>query len=196
MGLMTVLGALTLNYFVSSNLTATRTTDASLTTAQARTAMTAVNTLLRLADSPTAQAGYSTNRFDQITASQTTFYSNVNTNRAGSTARSAPDKIVLTASGTKLTEKLYAPKSATVPADYTQNYAATPTTTRVLVDNLASTSVFSYCAVFTSDASTCTTPAATGDSVAAVTVSISISGLRGETTQYFTSTIGITGALS
>jgi Tfp pilus assembly protein FimT len=197
MGLMTLVGGLALTYFVSSGTTTSRTTDTSFAAAQARTAMSAVTTLLRLADSPTSQAGYSASRFENgFTAAQATFYSNVNNNRATqTTVRGAPAKVVLTATGAQLIEKLYNPLSSTVPADYTTNYSATPTSTRVLANDLANTSVFSYCAVLDTAASTCLTPATTGDTVAAVTVVLTISGKRG-TTQILGSTIGITGALS
>lgn len=196
MGLMMTVGAMALAYFVSSSNSSSRTRNETLADVQLRSAMTAVTTLFRLADTPTAQAGFPTNRFDQITAAQVTFYSNVNNNRVGSAARTAPAKIVLTATSTQLIEKFYKPLAATVPADYTTNYATTPTSTRVLMDSLSSTNVFTYCAVLNTDARTCTTPATTGDTVAAVTVSLKATGLRGESPQYLTSTIGITGALS
>jgi type II secretory pathway pseudopilin PulG len=196
MGLMTTVGAMALAYFVSSSASSSRTTNETLTATQLRTAMSAVTTLFRLADTPTAQAGFPTNRFDQITAAQVTFYSNVNNNRVASAARTAPAKIVLTATSTQLIEKYFLPLAATVPADYTQNYGATASSTRVLVDSLSNTSAFTYCAVLNPDARTCKTPATTGDTVAAVTVSLKSTGLRGESPQYLTSTIGITGALS
>jgi type II secretory pathway pseudopilin PulG len=197
MTLMIIVGTIAVSFFVSSSKSASRASDASLATAQARTAMGAVTTLIRLADTPTAQAGFSTNRFENgFTAAQVTFYSNANNNRPGSGSRGAPDKVVLTATSTQLIEKLYPPKSATVPADYTQNYNSTPATTRVLVDGLGSTSVFTYCAVYDPVTTACATPATTGATVAGVTVTLTVTGLRGDTTQTLTSTVGVTGALS
>jgi type II secretory pathway pseudopilin PulG len=202
MALTTIVGAMTLSFFLSSGRAANRTTDASLTTAQARLALTSVSTLLRLADTPTVQAGYSTARFEQITSSQVTFYSNDNANRSGTGSRTAPDKIVLTAMvsatthKTQLVEQLFRPISPTIPADYTQNYNSTPTGTRVLVDSLSSTAVFSYCSA-TIDAGTgLCVPATTTTSVASVTVSLTLVGIPGENPQTLTSTIAITGALS
>jgi type II secretory pathway pseudopilin PulG len=195
--IMSIVGAMALGFVVSSSRSTTRTTDANFLTADARVAMTAITTLLRLADTPTSKAGYADHRFDQMTASQMTFYSNTNANRVGSVVRGAPTKVMLTASGSQLIEKLYTPKSATVPADYTQNYASTATSTRVLLHGLGNpATVFTYCAGVDPAADTCTTPATTGESVSAVTVRLVINGLPGENAQYLTSTVGITGALS
>lgn len=193
--LMTVVGAMATAFFVGSNRATTAAMDTSTTTANGRTTMSALTQALRLADSPTQQAGYPTARFTTVSASSVVFYSNVNSDRTGSTSRSAPTKVSFTASGTKLTELLYAPLTP-YPSDYTTNYPSTPTTTKVLLNNLGSTNVFSYCSA-TIDVTTgaCTATTA-GGSVASVTVNLTLTGLPGEATQSLTSTVGITGALS
>lgn len=194
MTLMTVIGAMVTGFFVGANRATSRAADDSTTTANSRAVMTAITAMLRLADSPTTQAGFPTGRFATFTASSVVFYSNVNANRSGSSMRSAPTKVSLTAAGTKLTEKLYAPINP-YPTDYTTNYPSTPSSSRVLLANLGNTNLFSYCTAVYDAAGNCTA-ATTAGSIASVTVTLTLTGLPGETTQVVTSTVGVTGALS
>jgi Tfp pilus assembly protein PilW len=194
MGLMTIIGGLSVSFFVSASRQSSRTADATLATAQGRVAMTGITAALQLADSPTDQAGYPTARFQTITAATLVFYSNTNANRSGSTSRSAPAKISLAATGGKLVEKLYLPVAA-FPTDYTTNYSSTPTSTRILVNKLANTDVFTYCTAATDPATTCT--AATDPAtISTVGVKLVLPGLAGQTMQTLQSTVAITGAVS
>jgi Tfp pilus assembly protein PilW len=195
MSLMSIVGAMALTFFVGSTRATTRTSDDSTTTANGRTTLAIMAQALRLADTPTANAGYATARFTTITANSVVFYSNINADRTGSTSRSAPTKVAFTASGTALTEQTWAPLTQ-YPSSYTTNYAATPTSSTVLLTDLAATSVFSYY-TSTLNATTGTfTTATTTTSVASVAMSLTLTGLTGEANQTVTSTVGITGAFS
>lgn len=193
MGLMLVVGLMSMTFFVNGNRVTNAASDLSYTTGSARAALSSITSTIRLADTPTSSAGYSTARFTTIAPNNVVFYSNTDDNRTGSLSRSAPAKISFLASGTKLTEYVYQPLTP-FPADYTTNYPSTPTTTTVLVDNLANTSVFTYNAIDPNTGGF--TTATTGTSVASVTVTLVLNGLRGEASQTLTSTAGITGALS
>jgi type II secretory pathway pseudopilin PulG len=196
MGLMTIIGAMGVNFIVSATSQASRTLDASFATANGRTAMTTVVSELRLADTPTAQAGYPTGRFQTMTAGSIVFYANLATTaRAGSASRNPPAMVSISATGGKLVQKVYWPKSTTVPADYTTNYATTPSSTNVLLNTLGNTDVFTYCTTATDPATTCT-PTTVGESVASVGIKLVMPGLNGETTQTLQSTVAITGAVS
>lgn len=193
-GLMAVAGAMAIPFFVTGTKLTSTTSDASIATANVRAVLSSVVGLLQLADTPSANAGYSTDRFQTITPSSVSFYTNANGNRSGSTSRSAPLKVVLTASGVKLTQYLYRPISPN-PTDYTTNYPTTPTSTVVLLSNLGGTSVFTYCSALVDTNGNCV-PATTGGSVAYVTVTFVVTGFPGEKPQTLTSTVGVTGATS
>jgi hypothetical protein len=196
MSLMTIVGAVGLSFFLGMNSASSRTTNASFTTASARVAMSSIAGALRLADTPTAQAGYPTGRFETVTASSIVFYSNLSSaTRTGATSRSAPAKIAISVISGQLVEKIYWPKSPTIPATYSTNYNATPTTTTVLVDKLGNTSVFTYCTAATDPAVSCTATSS-GDSVASVGITLVLPGLNGETSQTLQSTVAVTGAVS
>jgi hypothetical protein len=107
--------------------------------------------------------------------------------------------VSISATGGKLVQKLYWPKSATIPADYTTNYATTPSSTSVLLATLGNTDIFTYCTSETDPATTCTTPTAgstAGETVASVAIKLVMPGLNGETSQTLQSTVAITGAVS
>jgi hypothetical protein len=193
---MSIVGAMATTFFIGMNKQTSVTGDAGFATANGRTAMTTIAAELRLADTPTAQAGYPTGRFATTTAATTTFYANLSTAaRTGSASRTAPAKVVISATGGQLVQYVYWPKSATVPTDYTTNYTTTPSSTTVLVTNLTNTDVFTYCTTATDPEVSCTATT-DGGSVASVGIKLVIGGRRGEATQTLQSTIAITGAVS
>jgi type II secretory pathway component PulJ len=194
MSLMSVIGAMSVAFFVGSNRATSATADSSTTTANARTVMSSITQLIALADSPTTQAGYATGRFETITSSTLTFYSNTDANRGGSAARTAPTKVTLLATGTNLTEKLYAPITS-YPTDYTTNYSSTPASIRVLLTNLGGTNLFTYCSAVLDASGNCVA-ATVGTAVASVAVTFVLTGKPGQSSQTLTSTVSITGALS
>ncbi len=193
-GLMVIIGGMSAMFFVSAGRQTNRTANESFATAQARVAITAVTTALQVADTPTNQAGYAIGRFATTTPSTLVFYTNTNANRVGSDARSAPTMISFAAAGGQLVEQVYAP-IAPYPSDYTTNYPATPTTSRVIVSKLGNTDVFTYCTGQTDPASSCTA-ATDPTTIASVGVKLVLTGLPGETAQTLQSTIAITGAVS
>jgi type II secretory pathway pseudopilin PulG len=205
MGLMTIIGGMCVSFFAAMLTQTSRTTDASFTTANARTAMRTITTALQLADTPTSQPGYSTDRFVTITATSVTFYSNVTDNRpapaSGSAPpnRTAPAEVVVQVTGGELLESTYEPVTPTsacpAPGGYQANYSCSHVSTVVLLSKLGNSDVFTYCTDATDPSVSCT-PATTGASVAAVGVKLVIPGLSGETAQTMQSTVSITGALS
>jgi Tfp pilus assembly protein PilW len=196
MGLMTIIGIMGVNFVVSASSQTSRTLDASFATANGRTAMSTIVSELRLADTPTAQAGYPTGRFQTMAPGSIVFYANLATTaRTGSATRNPPAMVSISATGGKLVQKLYWPKSATIPSDYTTNYATTPSSTNVLLNTLGNVDVFTYCTTATDPATTCTSTTV-GESVASVGIKLVMPGLTGETTQTLQSTVAITGAVS
>lgn len=183
MTLMTLVGAMSLTFFVGSSRSTERTTADSQNVAQARFALSTVIDLLRLADSPTSPGG--TDRFVSVSATGVTFYSNDNGNRSGTGPRTAPEKVLLDLTGNRLVEKDYAP---TTPGGATSTYPSTATATRILVTALATGSAFAY----TDDQANPTTSPA---SVAAVTVTLVVPAVPGGESQTLVSTAAITGAL-
>jgi hypothetical protein len=134
MTLMTVIGGMTLTFFVSADAADTRTIDGNVSTAGARNVLESWSRLLSLADSP--QTAGASGRFQQITPTSAIFYANVNTNRATSSgARTAPTKVFLSLESGQLIERSYAPNSATAPS----TYPSSPTTTRYLVSGVVTT---------------------------------------------------------
>jgi hypothetical protein len=132
MVLMTVIGTMTLTFFVSMNSADTKTVDTNIGTGGARTVLEAWTRMLTLADSPTS-AGISSGRFQQITPTTAIFYSNMNVNRATSTGvRTAPMKVFLSLENGQLVERDYAPLSSTAPS----SYPGSPTRTRYLLNDV------------------------------------------------------------
>jgi hypothetical protein len=128
MGLMTVIGAMTLTFFVSLSGASTKTVKGNIGTSAARNVLEAWTRLLSLADSPST-AGSGSGRLVQVTPTTAVFYANVNNNRATtSAARTAPIKISLALENGRLVERDYAPLSATAPS----TYPGLPTSTQYL----------------------------------------------------------------
>lgn len=132
MTLMTIVGAMTIMFFVSMSSATTKTVDGNVSTANARNALEDWTRLLSFADSPQT-AGSHDGRFEQITATTAIFYANTNNNRAtSSAARTAPTKVFLSLQNGQLVERDYAPTSSVAPS----TYPASPTTTRYLADHV------------------------------------------------------------
>jgi hypothetical protein len=138
MTLMTVVGTLTLTFFVTMNSANGRTIDSNLSTASARNTLESWTRLLSLADSKQG-AGSGAGRFEQITPTSAIFYANVNNRGTSTSARTAPTKIFLSletaanaADGQQLVERDYAPTSSVAPS----TYPTTPTHTRYLASNV------------------------------------------------------------
>jgi hypothetical protein len=132
MGLMTVIGAMTLAFFISMNTADSRTVDANISTAGARNALETWTRLLTVADS-SQTAALGTGRFQQITPTTAIFYANMNSNRAStSAARTAPTKVFLSLEGGQLVERDYAPLSSIAPS----TYPGSPTQTRYLASDV------------------------------------------------------------
>jgi hypothetical protein len=128
MGLMTVMGAMTLTFFISLSSASTKTVNGNVGTSSARGVLEAWTRLLSLADSPST-AGGGTGRFVQLTPTSAIFYANVNNNRAtNSGVRTAPTKISLALENGQLVERDYAPLSSTAPSAY----PGLPTSTQYL----------------------------------------------------------------
>ena len=195
MTLLSVVGAVAINFFVGTQAQANRVTEESLVGATARTAVAQVAKVLQVADTPTADAGASTNRFVTLGPSQVTFYANVSsTNRSGSALRNAPTKVDLTVRNGTLFESLYAPQGTSAPASYPTN----PTSRTALVSglqNTASSPVFTYCSSATDPSTSCS---ATSDSasVSYVKVVLIVQGARGTSAQTVQTGVAITGAVS
>jgi len=135
MGLMTVIGAMTLAFFISMNTADSRTVDANISTAGARNALESWTRVLTLADS-SQTAGLGSGRFEQITPTTAIFFANMNSNRAStSAARTAPTKVFLSLEGGQLVERDYAPLSSIAPSTY-PGYPGSPTQTRYLASDV------------------------------------------------------------
>lgn len=192
MGLMLIVATLATNFLISSTAQTTRVTDQGLLGSSVRSAMNQIVATLRVADSPTAAAGATTNRFITITSTELTFYSNISpTDRSGTATRTAPSEVDYTLAGGKLTESVYAPSNSAAPA----TYPTTPTSKSVLLTGVTNTTPFVYCSDATDPSTTCTPTTATG-SVALVQVTLTISGLTGSAPQTLQSGVAISGALS
>jgi Tfp pilus assembly protein PilV len=138
MTLMTVVGTLTLTFFITMNSADRKTVDANIATASARNALESWTRLLSLADSKQG-AGSGAGRFEQITPTGAVFYANVNNRATATSARTAPTKIFLSleaaanaADGQQLVERDYAPISSVAPS----TYPVTPTHQRYLASNV------------------------------------------------------------
>jgi hypothetical protein len=128
MGLMTVIGAMTLTFFISLSSASTKTVKGNFGTSAARNVLEAWTRLLSLADSPST-AGAGSGRIVQLTPTSAIFYANVNRNRATTSgARTAPTKISLALESGQLVERDYAPLSPTAPSAY----PGLPTSTQYL----------------------------------------------------------------
>jgi hypothetical protein len=135
MGLMTVIGAMTLAFFISMNTADSRTVDANISTAGARNALETWTRLLTVADS-SQTAGLGSGRFEQIKPTSAIFYANMNSNRAStSAARTAPTKVFLSLESRQLVERDYAPLSPLAPSAY----PGSPTQTRYLASDVVIT---------------------------------------------------------
>lgn len=130
MTISVIVGAMAVAFFVSTWGNAHNATDRSVQASQARMVLQDWSQLIRLADSP-VQAGTSNQRFVQVGPNSMTFYANIS-NRVGTNTITAPEKVVLSASGNELTEQFFDPinPSATDPAN---NYANTATSSRLLL---------------------------------------------------------------
>jgi hypothetical protein len=127
MTLTLIIGLMALAFFVSMDRASNDTIDSNVTTAGARNVIEAWTRLLSLADSPQT-AGDSAGRFQQITPTSAVFYANMNNNRAGTGARTAPTKVSLSVEGGQvvngdlvdgqLVERDYAPLSPVAPSLY------------------------------------------------------------------------------
>lgn len=132
MSLMTVIGAMTLTFFISLSSASTKTVKGNIATSAARTVLEAWNRLLTLADSPST-AGAGSGRFVQLTPTSAIFYANVNHNRATTSgARTAPTKISLALESGQLVERDYAPLSPIAPSAY----PGLPTSTQYLANDV------------------------------------------------------------
>jgi Tfp pilus assembly protein PilW len=211
MGLLLIVSTLATMFFVSQNTQTSRTLNASFTTSTGRTALARIATELRLADTPTAEPGYSAGRFQTATPTHVTFFSNVMVNRSGTQSRTPPVKIDIQVSGTKLIEQDYRPLHSytTYPANYDTNYASnyptTPSTVSVLVSNLpTNSSVFSFCGQPTSstacpavaDSRTGVVASANLGLIASVSIAFTVPDTAGGNSQTVQTTVAITGAFS
>ena len=195
MTLMTIVGAIALNFFVGTTAQANRVTEQSLVGNTARAAMTQLAKTLQLADTPNANAGYAAGRFVTITANELTFYSNVSaTGRSGTSIRTAPTKVDFTLTNGTLWESMYLPQGTTAPATYPSN----PTSRNALVTGVVNTPaqpLFTYCSDATDPSTTCT---ATSDltAVSLVQATIVVQGLKGTASQTVQSGIAVAGQVS
>jgi type II secretory pathway component PulJ len=130
MVLMTIVGAMSVQFFVTMFGYSGRSTDQNLSSAMARNVLDEWTALLRVADSP-SQPGTTTGRIAMITATELQFYANVgNRNCAGTcTAASMPTLIDLSLSGSELYEKRYVYANGAYPS--------TPTVTDVLASGVS-----------------------------------------------------------
>ncbi len=192
MSLMSIVGAMSLFFVVDMNQQADRTRVASVSVSDSRTALAAFTQAVQFADSPTAQPGSATGRFESIAANKIVFYSN-GVNRSGAAVRTAPNKVVFSMTGGSFVQEVYAPKVAT-PADYTTNYNTTPTVRRTLIATVRSTSAFTFCSSAADAAGNCVTTTSP-TAVAAVGLSLVVPGPSGQPDQSYSATATITGAL-
>jgi prepilin-type N-terminal cleavage/methylation domain-containing protein len=207
MTLLVIVSAVALNFFVGTTAQANRVTAQNVNVANARSAMNQVVSLLRLADTPTSTPGYPAARFSTpFSATDFTFYSNVNTDRSSAAAvRTPPAKIELTLSGGTLTEFLTRPTNAytSYPADYNDpgagdgysaNYSGAATKT-VLLSGLVNTTPFTFCSSATDPSTSCTVTT-NAASVALVQITFVYAGKPGQLPQTLQSAVAITGAVS
>jgi type II secretory pathway pseudopilin PulG len=198
MTLMTIVGAIALNFFVGTTAQANRVSEQSAVGGSARTAMTQIAKTLQVADTMTANSGYSNGRFAQApTSTELAFYSNISpAGRSGTAIRSAPSEVDFKLTAGQLVESVYAPLSSTAPQSTgTSNYPSTPTTKITLVTGITNSAVFTYCSDATDPATTCT---ATTDptAIAMVQVTITVQGLNNTNPQTVQSGIAIPGQVS
>lgn len=116
MALLSLIGAMTIAFFVGMNTSTKTTIDTNVATAQARATLQSWTTMLSLADSPSA-AGTGAGRFVEVTPTTVVFYSNIDANRAlDNSARSAPRKIALSLENGELVERDYSETSGALTA--------------------------------------------------------------------------------
>lgn len=182
MTLMSIVGAIALNFFLGTTTQSNRVAEQSLVGASARAAMTQIAQTLQVADSPTA-AGSSVGRFVTITPTDLAFYSNISaSSRAATASRTVPSEVEFTLTNGTLWESI-TPAGTNQPSK------------NVLVSGVSNTAVFSYCSDATDPSVSCTTTA-NAASVAMVQVTITVQGLRGTTPQTVQSGIAIDGGVA
>jgi Tfp pilus assembly protein PilV len=135
MGLSTILGTATLLFFVSANNSAASSLDRTIAGAQARSAVQAWTSYLRVSDGPAA--GNPSHRFEWITATSTLFYADLN-NRSGAAAATAPRMVWLRydAANSDLVEEQFTKGSSA--------YNTTPSVCRIVATNVTALSITGY----------------------------------------------------
>jgi type II secretory pathway component PulJ len=198
MTLMTVVGAVALNFFVGTTAQANRVGEQSLVSGSARAAMTQIAKTLQVADSSSVNSGYATNRFVTTSPTEVKLYSNISpTDRSGTAIRTAPTEVDFSLVSGTLWESTYAPTGSATPA----SYPTSPTSRNVLITGVTNQQlspvvpVFTYCSDATDPSVTCTATT-NAASVAMVQVTITVQGLKGTAPQTVQTGIAITGAVS
>ncbi len=138
MVLMTIVGAAALTFFVGTTHADSATADRTVSTSQARDALSTITQLLRVADSST-NPGTNQDRFERISPTDAIFYANLATRNGAANPSvdntGAPVKIWLSLTGGKLIEKRFNPTNATTLS--WPSYPSTPYLTRILATGVS-----------------------------------------------------------
>lgn len=133
--LSTILGAITLTLFIYIGDSTSRTTDRSVSTAQARNALQSWSAYLQVADDRTA-SGLLANRIEWLTPSGMLFYADINNRSSSSVATTGAATMVwlrIDAAGELVEEQFAATPSS---------YPAAPTVCRILVTGVRADPLF------------------------------------------------------